>query len=178
MVSTSADEYSSANVKLTPQEWISVLKLSTMWEFTDIREKAIQELSKKDTGMGSIEKIECAKSFEVKKWFLEGSVELLQRAETITGEEAERLGWEIATKLFLLREQYLSTIISQYSQSDSISKSCGRCGGFCGGSLYRFCQLYAAYHPCVQQAIVNDRSQHNFTKAVQKEFEAELYMIK
>lgn len=145
-----------------------------MWEFTDIREKAVEQLSSKTMGMGPIEKIECAKMYNVQKWFLEGSNELLRRAEPITGEEAQRLGWETSAKLFCLREQYLSSIISQYSQSDIISKSCGRCGGFCMGGIYRICQVYSAYHPCAQQVVLSDRDQHDFTSAVQKEFEADL----
>jgi hypothetical protein len=77
---------------------MSVLKLSTIWEFTDIRGRAIQELLKEDMGMKTVEKIECARSFRVKEWLLDGYIELLKRAETITNEEGERLGWKMVTK--------------------------------------------------------------------------------
>jgi hypothetical protein len=160
------------NVKLTQQEWISVLKLCTMWEFTDIRERAIQELSKKEVDMGTVEKIECGKNYEVKEWVLDGYVELLRRDETLTDQEAERLGWKTAAKLLLLREQYLSSTISSH-YSPIISQSCERCGR-CNGDLYRRCEDYGSYYRCGQQITLPDRSLHDFRKAVQKELETEL----
>jgi len=119
-----------------------------MWEFTDIRERAIQELSKKEMGVGSVEKIECGKIYEVKEWLLDGCVELLRRDETLTDQEAERLGWKTAAKLLLLREQYLSSTISSH-YSPNISQSCGGCGD-CNGALYRLCSSYRSYYLCVQ----------------------------
>ena len=89
----------STELKLTRQEWCSVLKLSTMWEFTKIRKWAIDELSKMKAEMGEIEMIEFGRSFDVKEWWLEGYGSLLKRGKTITDEEAERLGWKIAAKL-------------------------------------------------------------------------------
>lgn len=109
--------------------------------------------------MGTMERIECGKSYEVKEWLSEGYVELLKRAETITGEEADRLGWKTAAKLLLLREQYLSKINSQYSQHCGCNKGLGSVKG---------------YHGCGHPFTVPDRNQHDFSKAVQKEFEAEL----
>jgi hypothetical protein len=144
-----------------------------MWEFTDIRERAIQELSKKEMGVGTVEKIECGKNYEVKEWVLDGYVELLRRDETLTDQEAERLGWKTAAKLLLLREQYLSSTISSH-YSSIISQSCGRCGN-CDGALHRRCSSYGSYYPCGQQGTtLPDRSQHDFKEAVQKELETEL----
>ena len=45
-----------------------MLKLCTIWEFTDIRESAIQELSEDKDAMGPINKIERGKSYNVNKW--------------------------------------------------------------------------------------------------------------
>jgi hypothetical protein len=87
-----------------------------MWEFTDIRERAIQELSEDKDAMGPIDKIERGRSYNVKKWEMEGYIELLKRAETVTNEEAERLGWKTAAKLLRLREQYLASITSQWTR--------------------------------------------------------------
>jgi len=136
-----------------------------MWEFTDIRERAIQELSK-EKSMGPIEKIEYGKSYEVKEWLLEGYVELLKRAETITSEEAERLGWKTAAKLLLLREEYL------FTRTPNASQVCGRCGGKCGGDLYMSCgRGYGGY---TQVTTPPDRKKHDFTYALRKEFGSEL----
>jgi len=164
------------NVKLTQQEWISVLKLCTMWEFTPIRKRAIQELSKKEMKMGTMKKIKCGKTYEVKEWVLAGYVELLKRTETITEEEAERLGWKTAAKLLLLREQYLSTIASQYLALIGESRGeCDRCastpyGG--GGFVGAFGRGYETCAPKVKT--LPDRNQHDFKTAVQKELDAGL----
>jgi len=162
-----------ANIKLTQQDWISVLKLCTLWEFTDIRERAIQELLKEEIKMGTIEKMECGKSYQVQEMLLGGYAELLKRTETITAEEAERLGWRTAAKLLLLREEYLSTTIT--SQHSSISRTCGQCGSQCGGTqLQKYCNDYGRYYPCGEQISLSDRNQHDFTNAIRKEFKAEL----
>lgn len=137
-----------------------MLKLSTMWEFTDIRAKAIQELSTKDMGMGIIEKVECARSFDVKDWLSEGYVEFLRRPETITREEAERLGWQTAAKLLLLREKYLSTINSQIS-------TCGGCGRK-SCALYTYCRWSNEYH------VNNKEGNFTYSYDVQREFGDEL----
>jgi len=157
------------NVNLTQQDWISALKLSTLWEFNNIRERAIQELLKEEMKMGTFEKIECGKSYQAKEMLLEGYTELLKRTETITAEEAKRLGWETAAKLLLLREEYIT---SQYSNLNR--QYCARCRGSCAGSLYKVCSSgYGGYTACTI-AIPTDRKQHDFTNAIQKEFEAEL----
>jgi hypothetical protein len=140
-----------------------------MWEFTDIRERAIQELSKEEISMGTMEKIECGKAYEVKEWLLDGYIELLKRPETITEEEAERLGWKTAAKLLLLREQYLSTISSTFA-----GQLCGRCNERCGGTFYRQCRIYSVTHQCAQQFALPDRNQYDFATAVQKELDAGL----
>jgi hypothetical protein len=166
------------NAKLTRQEWMSVLKLSTMWEFTDIREMAIQELLKEDMGMQTIEKIECAKSFRVKEWLVEGYTELLKRAETITDEEGGRLGWETAAKLLLIREQYLTTLHLQnlqptYTCSHCRRQSCVRPGTI---TIYNTCQSDNGVHSCTQNEVVApNRNKHDFTQAVQEGFEGEWY---
>jgi hypothetical protein len=142
-----------------------------MWEFTDIRERAIQELSKKKIRMETMEKIECGKTCEVKEWVLDGYVELLKREETLTDQEAERLGWKTAAKLLLMREQYLSyTISSQFSQA---CEGCGhRKGDFYRHRHRASYDYYDGYGR--QTTTLPDRSQHDFRTAVRKELETEL----
>jgi len=158
------------SLKLTRQEWISVLKLSTMWEFTDIRGRAIQELGKKEMGMEAVEKIACARRFEVKEWFLDGCVELLKRVETITNEEAERLGLGTAVKLLRLREKYLQAPAVRHP------------------TLCKFCSIYnkpgnikliyqSRCPRCSIQENLHeppDRKQHDFTSAIREEFQADV----
>jgi hypothetical protein len=48
-----------------------------MWEFTEICQRAIQELSE-EKSLGSIEKVEYGKSHQVKEGLMEGYIELLR----------------------------------------------------------------------------------------------------
>jgi hypothetical protein len=137
-----------------------------MWEFNDIRGRAIQELSEMGIAMAAIEKIECARRFDVKGWLLGGYIELLKRAETITDDEAERLGWKTATKLVRLREQFL---ISNQPTTPTISTTCA----VCGNSRYMKAGGFRKYCDC-NIVTISDRERHDFTEAVQKEFETEL----
>jgi hypothetical protein len=137
-----------------------------MWEFTDIRERAIQELSEDKDAMESIDKIERGRSYNVKKWEMEGYVELLKRDETITNEEAERLGWKTAAKLLILREQYLASIASQLSIQNG--PTCITCGDSSRRSeLYRTCVNCGGSHVYAQQ--FTSRDQYDFATAVKKE---------
>lgn len=143
-----------------------------MWEFTEIRQRAIQELSEAKS-LGSIEKVEYGKSYQVKEWLMEGYIELLRRAETLTDEESERLGWRTAAKLLLLREQYLSTILNQWAGSGDIL--CGNCGQMCANRQYRYryCAPHGRYYGGYIHSQTN-RHSHDFAEAIRKELEVEL----
>jgi len=138
-----------------------------MWEFTDIRERAIQELSEDKDAMGPIDKIDHGRGYNVKTWEMEGYIELLKRAKTITDEEAERLGWKPAAILLRLREQYLASIASL----DGSTSTCVKChSSSCPNQLYRYCNTYS-YHACTQQS--TNRDLYDFVTAVKKELGAE-----
>jgi hypothetical protein len=82
-------------------EWESALKLSTIWEFTDIRDLAIRELSKMDIG---VDAIMLGREYSVASLLLQGCVKLAKREETISTEDGQMLGWETAIQLFQVRE--------------------------------------------------------------------------
>jgi len=161
--------HTSTELKLTLQEWISALKLSTMWEFPDIRNGAIHELSKAEMEMGSVDKIECGRKFEKKEWLLDGYVGLLKRTETITDEEAERLGWKTAAKLLRIREQQHSI-----PQSPAPGEICSVCHGLGddGSDLCKICDGYGKGVAGITPASGHPRQR--FIEAVQKEFQTEL----
>ena len=79
---------------MTQTDWMSVLRLSTMWELLDIRELAIKGLSK--TNMIPVDKILLARECKVPDWLIVGYEEIAKRTETITDADAERLGWQAA----------------------------------------------------------------------------------
>ncbi|KAI5983064.1 hypothetical protein EDD15DRAFT_2179700, partial [Pisolithus albus] len=89
-------------------EWTSVLKLSTMWEFTTLREAAISWLDTSDASLyrsDPLEKIVLANRYDIKEWLLPSLLALAQRPDPISIEEGRRLGLETALKLASVREK-------------------------------------------------------------------------
>ncbi|KAF8883162.1 hypothetical protein CPB84DRAFT_1827697 [Gymnopilus junonius] len=61
----------SINLHLQKEEWVSMLKLSTIWSMTKIREYAIHRLSTNVT-LTAVEKFHLARAHKVVTWFEEG----------------------------------------------------------------------------------------------------------
>ncbi|KZV76165.1 hypothetical protein PENSPDRAFT_680370 [Peniophora sp. CONT] len=81
--------------KLTVDEWMSVLKLSTMWCLDGLRARAI---SAADEGVAAyakkdriLDKILLAKQHRVSRWLIEGYEALGRRKTHLTPDERERL---------------------------------------------------------------------------------------
>ena len=81
--------------------WSAALKLSTMWGFQEIRDKAILELD----GMLPIQKISMGIEYRVQKWLLDGYGELIRREENLLEAEARELGFETAWRIGKVREE-------------------------------------------------------------------------
>lgn len=142
-----------------------------MWEFTEIREGAIQELSKEEMEMGTIDKIVWGRNYEVKKWLLNGYIGLIRRGETITDEEADRLGWKTAAKLLRLREQF-----SKQTRTPALGEICKACKG--SGfqqinTLSHLCSFCSGYGRGIAGVTGHITEQH-IIDAIQKEFPTEL----
>lgn len=58
------------SISMSVEEWMSVLKLSTLWAIEDIRNNAIAELSK--AKMDVMDRVTIGKSYGVGDWLLEG----------------------------------------------------------------------------------------------------------
>src|ERR1700722_18175511 len=84
------------------KDWIEMLKMSTSPRVTEIRENAIYHLQ----NLGSVERILLARECRVSEWLLRGYRELVERTETISQQDEERLGREATLQLLRLRDQY------------------------------------------------------------------------
>ena len=92
--------------------WSAALNLSTMWEFQEIRDKAIKELD----GMLRtlpIQKISKGIEYHVQRWLLDGYGELIRREGRLSEAEARELGFETAWKIGQVREE--TTVKSGYN---------------------------------------------------------------
>ena len=86
------------------EEWISVLELSTMWQFKDIRARAIKALEGLTNPMDPVDKIVIARKFDVSPWLVPSLSELAKREKPLDLLEGYRLGLEWTLKVAELRE--------------------------------------------------------------------------
>jgi len=91
--------------KLTVDEWMSVLKLSTMWNLDDLRLKAVDEADEEVKKLGDVEKLVLAKRYSVSRWMIEACEALAMREAPIDTAERNRLGVDTSFHLFDLRER-------------------------------------------------------------------------
>ena len=90
-------------LSLSKVEWVSILKLSTKWQFLDLRKLAKSELEAgKD--LDSVEKIVLGRECYNSSWVLAGYQELVQKSDAITDDEAIDIELPTAINLCRIRE--------------------------------------------------------------------------
>ena len=89
-------------VSLPPAEWITVLKLSTMWRCLDQRARAVRQVL--ESGISPVEQIQLGRQYFVGSLVLSGFRGLITRKEMITEEEAATIGLIDAFRLMCIRE--------------------------------------------------------------------------
>jgi len=90
---------------LSVDEWTSVLKLSTKWEFRMLRLAAIDTLI--SLQIGPVERIVLARQYDIRHWMAPALNELAKRPQPLGLEEGIRLGLETALKLASVRERMM-----------------------------------------------------------------------
>ncbi|KAJ7655705.1 hypothetical protein DFH06DRAFT_482415 [Mycena polygramma] len=95
---------------LKEDEWISVLTLSTQWDFIEVRDLAILRLTVYAQNLGPAERIMLARKFDVSSWLRSGYTDLARRKMAITSEEAAKIGWEETLQICQLREAAIAPI--------------------------------------------------------------------
>ncbi|KAK1219736.1 hypothetical protein PQX77_017544 [Marasmius sp. AFHP31] len=88
---------------LTKDDWLSILKLSTLWNFHAIRHLAIHYLSSAKK-LSVIDRIVTAREYKVVKWFVHGVVHAaLDMNKQIAHADAERIGLKTAISLYHMK---------------------------------------------------------------------------
>jgi hypothetical protein len=77
-----------------------------MWEHPEIRDLVINELSGRK--MNPFTKVLLARRYNIHTWLRVTYQHLVNRKETITGEEAKQLGWDTAIQIFHLRDKAMT----------------------------------------------------------------------
>ncbi|KAH6908578.1 hypothetical protein BKA70DRAFT_272532 [Coprinopsis sp. MPI-PUGE-AT-0042] len=95
---------------LSKEEWISTLKLATIWQMSKIRKAAIEKLS--DMNIAAIDRVALAREYHVATWLQEGVIALATETHTIKVEDmAAVLGWETTARIFVIRDSVLRTAL-------------------------------------------------------------------
>lgn len=108
-----------------------MLRLSTQWDFTDIRALAVAQLQMHP--IGALDRIALSQQYDIHgRWVLEAYTQICQRVQPLSVEEAQRVGLETTAKIAQIRERLRGRIYkpaakrrvpSESSRSSSGSRS-------------------------------------------------------
>jgi hypothetical protein len=87
---------------LSFSEWVSVLKLSHLWEFKEIRKQAIAKLRPTEHD-DPITRIELARTYQVREWFLPALKLLAVQSKPLSEEDVPRLGLAFSLRVSQLQ---------------------------------------------------------------------------
>ena len=92
----------------SPQEhWALLLSLSTRYDFDEIREHAIREISSLVPSMDPVHLVQLASNHDVGQWLERAYVFLCIRPHPLTQPEATRVGSAIASKIGRCRAEFI-----------------------------------------------------------------------
>jgi hypothetical protein len=168
--------------QLTPDEWMSVLKLSTVWEFESVRAMAIDRLDEYATS-DPVLRIVVAKRFIIPRWFVPALNILAQREDALNEKDMERLmdlGSPNGVCKFLLKvAQLRETLLKQptWTRTAAINQNYCYWEDVQNPNGYRLCETHDrlfdrcpdAHHDTVNP--IPRRSEHDFTNEITRIFE-------
>jgi len=118
MYPTATSLISGGNLELhlKKEEWMSVLKLSTIWNMTKIRRYAIHKLST-DEMLSPIEKFLLARAHGVGAWLDEAVKGLVVCNSMPPFEDLSTLGWETVARILWIRDNFpLNTVPGNFKR--------------------------------------------------------------
>ncbi|KAK0226385.1 hypothetical protein IW262DRAFT_763034 [Armillaria fumosa] len=89
------------------EEWISILKLSTMWIMTEIRNSAISHVTERHHEVEVVERITLGRSHDVPALVRSGLVTLVNQDGGVSEQQAKLLGWETALRIQWVRDKLM-----------------------------------------------------------------------
>ncbi|KAK0459208.1 uncharacterized protein EV420DRAFT_308793 [Desarmillaria tabescens] len=90
--------------ELSIDSWISVLRLSSLWQMVDTRSNAISHLTQLLCNLSPADRILLGRKFSVAHWISSGYVNLAERGEVVSLEEAGKIGLSTALLIHHVRE--------------------------------------------------------------------------
>ncbi|TFK19493.1 hypothetical protein FA15DRAFT_561720, partial [Coprinopsis marcescibilis] len=90
-------------IGLSKEEWIGVLKLSTMWDMKEIRDFSIKMLQERHD-LSAVDMIQLARACSIGSWLKQGAVRLAESDESMPLQTLTDLGWETAAIVLSIRD--------------------------------------------------------------------------
>jgi len=84
------------------EEWISILKLASKWEFQSLQKRAISEL---DSIATPIEKVVLGREYDIPELRLPAYIDLCKSLVPLTEDDGERLGLQDVIKIYRVRQE-------------------------------------------------------------------------
>ncbi|KAK7462317.1 hypothetical protein VKT23_007918 [Stygiomarasmius scandens] len=159
----------------TRRQWISVLKLATLWQFLDLRALAIDKLT--HFPMNASDRVVLGRNYHVHAWLRSGYVDLVKQLQTPSTGDVEKIGYLPATRVFRLREE----IRKRYRKKKTthvpaVTKKfdfqCANCNVYDNQACRAMCPDCAKLINTSDYGLILPSSE--VEKAVDKEFESEL----
>ncbi|KAF6752777.1 hypothetical protein DFP72DRAFT_903584 [Ephemerocybe angulata] len=91
---------------LSKEQWIHILKVSTLWDMEEVRALSIKEILAMNPA--AIEKVTLAREFKIPAWLLEGYLEIIKSWGNVgyLDDIGSGLGWESAARLADMARNY------------------------------------------------------------------------
>ncbi|TFK19485.1 hypothetical protein FA15DRAFT_708927 [Coprinopsis marcescibilis] len=94
-------ENKTIDIQLKKEEWVSVLRLATKWDMTDIRKTAIRSLCAPHT-LTSTEQLAFGREFRVRNW-VDAGIKALVQDTNVHLAQLRVHGWETAAQMLDIR---------------------------------------------------------------------------
>lgn len=101
------------------EEWISILKLASKWEFQSLQKRAISEV---DNIATPIEKVTLGRDYDIPELRLPAYVDLCKSIVPLTEEDGELLGLRDVIKIYRVRQELWGQDINTISSEDILAK--------------------------------------------------------
>ncbi|KAJ2924523.1 hypothetical protein H1R20_g12567, partial [Candolleomyces eurysporus] len=96
----------STTVTLSKDEWLTILRLSTLWNFKEFRRLAIEHLHSQITD--PLDLIQVGRRNFVPQWVVKGYEGLIKKQGAITEDESELIGYKTSVRLYIIRHDLAS----------------------------------------------------------------------
>ncbi|KAK0459142.1 uncharacterized protein EV420DRAFT_1538552 [Desarmillaria tabescens] len=103
------DVLHASKQKRSLEEWISILKLSTMWVMSEIRTSAISHIMERREEVEAVERITLGRTHDIPALVRSGIVTLVNQDGGVSERQAMLIGWETALRIQWVRDKLMAS---------------------------------------------------------------------